>query len=97
MSERYEQFTNTQVAEGGGEVEVGVRESREGGVGVMEERWVGFEDSLDEEDIVGVDGAADAEGWVDPLICPGEGQYYSAWHKGETRDQLYEHCAGFCG
>lgn len=32
----------------------------------MEEVWIGFEDAVDEEGVVCVNGAAEAEGGVDP-------------------------------
>jgi hypothetical protein len=61
-----EDATHIEVAEGGGEVEVGVGEPFGGGIGVVEEVRVGFEDASDEEGVVGSDCAADAERGVNP-------------------------------
>lgn len=36
------------------EVQIRVGETTRGGVGIMYELWVGFENTLDEEEIVGV-------------------------------------------
>jgi hypothetical protein len=49
------------VAQRGGEVEVAVGEAVGRGVGVVEEVRMGFEDALDEERIVCVDGPPEAE------------------------------------
>jgi hypothetical protein len=64
------------VAERGGEVEVGVGIAGEGEVGVVEEVRVRGEDALDQQRVVGVDGAAQADGRVDPgfvlVWCAGQ-------------------------
>ena len=67
VAERYEDLDDFDVAERRGEVEIRVGEAARGGVGVVEESGVGFEDALDEEGVVRVDRAADAEGWIDPV------------------------------
>jgi hypothetical protein len=82
-------------AEGGGEVEGGVGEALGGGVGVVKEVGVLFYDAVDEEGVVGMDGAAEAEGGVDPgvgeerlalLMGVGEGEECGRlfWVEGES-------------
>jgi len=55
-----------EVAEEAGEVQGGVCEAERGGVGVVEEGRVGAEDARYEGKGVEVDGAPEAEGWIDP-------------------------------
>ena len=66
VAEGEEELYDGEVAEGGGEVEGCVAEAEGGGIGVVEEGGVGFEDARDEEGGVGVDCAAETEGGFDP-------------------------------
>lgn len=60
-------FDDGEVTEGGGEVEVRVGETLGGGVWVVNEFRVGFEDAFDERLVVGVDCASEAEGRFNPV------------------------------
>jgi len=60
------QPADCEVAQGGGEVEAGVGEPFYSVVRVVNEVGVGFEDSLDEEGIVGADCSSESDGGVDP-------------------------------
>lgn len=60
------QFADCQMAQGSGEVEARVRKAFDSMVWVVDEVGVGFEDSLDEEGIVGADCSSESDGGVDP-------------------------------
>ncbi len=66
MVQGEQHFDDGDEAEGGGEVEIGVREAGGRGVGVVQEVRVRVQDAGYEEGVGGVDCAADAEGGVDP-------------------------------
>jgi len=66
-----EELADLEVAEGGGEVEVGVGQAGCRGVRVVEEVRVGLEDALDEERVVGVDRSSETEGGFDPEVPVG--------------------------
>lgn len=57
MAECDEQLCDLEAAEGAGEVEGRVGETRRRGIGVLEKGWMGEEDSLSEEGRRGVDCA----------------------------------------
>lgn len=60
-----EHLADLLVAERGGKVHVGVGEANRRGVGVVEERRVGFEDALHEQGIAGVDCASQSNRRLD--------------------------------
>lgn len=62
-----EHLADLLVAERGGKVHVGVGEANRRGVGVVEERRVGFEDALHEQGIAGVDCASQSNRRLDPV------------------------------
>jgi hypothetical protein len=54
------------VAERGSQMKVGIREAFEGGVGIMEEGWMGSENAADEQGVIGMDSTPQADGCVNP-------------------------------
>lgn len=67
MSGLEEHLADFLVAERGGKVHVGVGEANWRGVGVVEERRVGFEDALHEQGIARVDCASQSNRSLDPI------------------------------
>jgi hypothetical protein len=59
-------LANVAVAERGSQMKVGIREAFEGGVGIMEEGWMGSENAADEQGVIGMDSTPQADGCVNP-------------------------------
>jgi hypothetical protein len=74
VAEFDEELADGEVAERGGEVQVGVGVAGQREVGVVEEVWVRLEDAPREKRVVGVDGAPEADGGVDPGLIVSGGQ-----------------------
>lgn len=55
------------VAERGGKVHVGVGEADWRDIGIVEERWMGLEDALDQQGVAGVDRAPQSNRRLDPV------------------------------
>ena len=61
-----EDLDDIAVAEGGGEVEIGVAEAWWGGIRVVEQRWMRVQDAGDEGRVADVDCASEADRRLDP-------------------------------
>jgi len=93
-------LANVAVAERGSQMKVGIREAFEGGVGIMEEGWMGSENAADEQGVIGMDSTPQADGCVNhiakwswcALSVPGE--EHLPWMSKITRTSETNDCWG---